>query len=299
MAEQAGPSRTRTASVIIPVGSADPRLERQVSAVLDQSCNDVFDVVLSVNTRDPATIAHVEAIGQRVADRRLRDIDSSSKRGAAHARNVGAAATAAAKLAFCDADDLVHDGWLQALIEGLDQHAAVCGQVIDKFPDARMAAWHPPATPGRLPTFLGRPYLLTGNLAIRREAFEAVGGFDETLTRCEDIAIGWLLQQQGYTIGYAPDAVIDYHHRPGLTSMLRQHYLYGRGMSEVLRRYDMPQQGGRSALGRGMLKPNGQRAQKRTIGGSARRGAIAFGRARGLIGRQRAVVGRRLPREPV
>jgi hypothetical protein len=131
---------------------------------------------------------------------------------------------------------------------------------------------------------MGVPYLLSGNLAINRDAFEAVGGFDETLTRCEDIALGWALQQHGYTIGFAAEAVIDYRHRAGLRTMLRQHYYYGRGMSEVLRRYDgfagQPGAAGRVRL----LTPNGQRVDKRTLVGFIRRGAIALGRARGLVG---------------
>ena len=120
------------------------------------------------------------------------------------------------------------------LIAGLDAHDAVTGRVVDVFPTPRMAHWHPPATPGGLPTFLGTPYLLSGNLAVRRAAFEAVGGFDESLTRCEDIALGWDLIRRGYSLGYVHEAAIDYVHRPGMRAMLRQHYMYGRGMSEVL-----------------------------------------------------------------
>jgi cellulose synthase/poly-beta-1,6-N-acetylglucosamine synthase-like glycosyltransferase len=128
--------------------------------------------------------------------------------------------------------------------------------------------------------------VLTGNLAVRRAAFEAVGGFDETLTRCEDVAFGWSLGRAGFTLGYVADAQLEYRHRPGIRSMLRQHYAYGRGMSEVVRKYGLPSEGGRSGSGLlGSLKPNGQRAEQRTLGGLLRRAALGAGRVRGLVAR--------------
>lgn len=271
-------------AVVIPVGSVDAAFEPQVRRVLGQADVLLDELVLSVNSSDDAVVQSVMAVVAAVDDQRVRIVDSSAHRGAAHARNVGAAATASELIAFCDADDLVHEGWLKALVEGLADFDAVSGKTIDVFPHERMAAWYPPATPGDLNRFLGKPYLLTGNLAVRRAAFQAVGGFDETLTRCEDIAISWALTGAGYSIGYADGAVIDYRHRAGVAPMLRQYYLYGRGMSEVLRTFGAPDDGGRSSAGGlRLLAPNGQRAPRRTLAGTLRRAAIAAGRARGLL----------------
>jgi glycosyltransferase involved in cell wall biosynthesis len=271
--------------VIIPVGSVDRRLDRQLHAVLAQELGVPYEVVLALNT--PFAI-DAERLMSRFSPgdgRSLRVVDVLGRRGAAYARNAGARATSADVLVFCDADDLVHPGWLASLVRGLEDFDAVTGHVEDVFPDARTASWHPPATPGELPRFLGRPYVLTGNLAVRRDAFDSVGGFDENLTRCEDIAFGWAMTRAGYSIGFAPDAVISYHHRAGLRSMLRQHYLYGRGMSETLARYGSPTADGMWAPTStpGLMRANGQRAAKRTLGGTARRGAIALGRLHGAL----------------
>ena len=245
-----------------------------------------FELILPVNTPDPIVGQHVRALAASMGDERIQVIDSSQRRGAAHARNAGVEHTDAAVVAFCDADDLVHAGWLAALVAAVDTHDAATGRVVDVFPDERHAAWHPPTTPDGLPTFLGRPYVLSGNLAVRRAAFNAVGGFDETLSRCEDIALGWALQREGFTLGYAPDAVLDYRHRSGLRPMLVQHYRYGRGMSEVIRRYGVAA-GDTLETGSALrsLRPNAQRARTRTAGGLLRRTAIAAGRVRGLLSR--------------
>lgn len=271
-------------AVVIPVGFVDGALTYQVRSVLAQDTAWPFAVVLSLNIESEDARKAVARLMDELGDERLSYIDSSAIRGAAHARNAGLAASFADLVAFCDADDRVHDGWLAALIAGLDAHDAVTGRVVDVFPSPRMAHWHPPATPGALPTFLGTPYLLSGNLAVRRAAFDAVGGFDESLTRCEDIALGWEFIRRGYSLGYVHAAGIDYVHRPGVRAMLRQHYMYGRGMSEVLARHGLPSEAGTETPRRvRTLRPNGQRASRRTIVGTMRRGAIATGRIRGMI----------------
>ena len=275
-------------SVVIPVGTFDAGLDRQVQAVLGQECAGDFELVLVLNLAHPTPRGAIDPSHWSIPARRsLRVVEATGRRSAAHARNVGAAKARGELLAFCDADDLVHRGWLQALVAGLGEFDAVTGHVVDVFPDQRTASWYPPATPGELPRFLGRPYLLSGNLAVHRAAFLAVGGFDDTLTRCEDIAFGWAMTRAGYTIGYAPEAIIDYHHRSGWRAMLRQYFQYGRGMSETLTRHGVPDADGWApAGGVKMLRANGQRASRRTLGGTMRRGAIALGRVRGLIGNE-------------
>lgn len=272
------------AAVVIPVGSIDAVLGDQVARVLAQASVSLREVVLSVNSADPTVVNAVRSIVEACSDPRLRIVDSSDSKGAAHARNVGAAATSSPAIGFCDADDLVHDGWLSALVDGLGTFDAVSGDVIDVFLDERMRHWYPSTTSGSLNSFLGKPYLLTGNLAIRRDAFQAVEGFDETLTRCEDIAISWSLLRAGYSIGHANGAIIDYRHRPGVVAMLRQHYSYGRGMSEVLREFGTPAATGRLASSPlGILRPNAQRSDRWSMAGLFRRAAIATGRVRGLV----------------
>ncbi len=271
-------------AVVIPVGSIDAAFGEQVRRVLAQTEVSLSDVVLSVNSTQASVVKGVRSVVDACGDTRLRIVDSIDRRGAAHARNVGAAATSCPAIGFCDADDLVHEGWLSALVAGLGEFHAVSGDVIDVFPDERMRYWYPSTTAGALNRFLGKPYLLTGNLAIRREAFEAVSGFDEGLTRCEDIAISWSLLRAGCSIGYAKGAVIDYRHRAGMLAMLRQHYSYGRGMSEVLRAFGTPEAAGRLASSQlGILRPNGQRTLRISLAGMCRRTAIAAGRLRGLV----------------
>jgi GT2 family glycosyltransferase len=295
---QAASPRAPAVCVVIPVGDVDGLLSRQVAAVLAQRAPFDFEVVLSLNTPAAAARAAIAQVVGAAADGRLRVVVAGDRRGAAHARNVGARASAAPLLAFCDADDEVRPGWLAALVAGLRDWDAVSGHVNELAP-AGQQHWRPPATPGRLPTFLGAPYVLSGNLGIARRAFADVGGFDETLSRCEDIALGWSLLRRGYRLGYVSGAVLDYRHRSGLGALLRQHYWYGRGMAEVVSRYPLPApEGHRRLRGLALVRPNAQAAPF-SVPYLLRRASLATGRVVGLlVERRRAAAQPAAHRDP-
>jgi GT2 family glycosyltransferase len=288
----------RLVSVVVPVGRVDAALRVQLEALRGQEHEAPVEVVLSRNTADGADVRALDALVDDLADRRFRVVDASDVRGASHARNVGAAAAGGPHLAFCDGDDVVHPGWLAAITAALDELDAAGGRVVDVGLSERHRQARPAMTPDALPTFFGVPYMGSGNMAITREAFDEVGGFDEGLDRCEDIALSWSLLAAGRRIGFAPDAVIDYHHRPGTLGMVKQHFAYGRGMAQVLVRYGVPEDGGwRRPRGLALLKPNpappsvegaaapsrGADPSRRSLLGVVRRGALAAGRYWGLV----------------
>lgn len=271
-------------SVVVPVGHVDGDLREQLDALLAQVTDRPFEVVLARNTADPLAVTALDALLARVDDSRFRVIDASDRRGASHARNGGAAAARGDVLAFCDADDIVDHGWLDALVGGLGEHDAVSGHFVDfGLTEAQVRA-RPPTTPGRLPTFLGVPYLLSSSMAVSRPVFDDVGGFDEDLVRCEDIAISWALLGKGRTLGYVSDAVLRYRHRPGLRSMVQQHFHYGRGMAQVLARYGIPDgESFEQPSGFGLLRPNSQPGARRSVSSVLRRGALGVGRVAGIV----------------
>lgn len=270
-----------TISVVMPLGGFDELATVQIRAVTEQASQLGAEVVLSLNRQDEVTGRALRAFVDGLHYDGLRVVPSHERAGAAHARNAGARASRGDVIAFCDADDLVLHGWLAAIVEGCEHHDAVGGRLVeDHFPDPD-ARWRPPATPDANPSFLGVTYIVSANMAIRRSAFDEVGGFDETLTRCEDIAISWALLEAGRSIGYVAGAQVAYRHRTGLTPMMKQHFMYGRGMSEVLVRYGVP--GGEGGGTVKLLRPNAQRGAALSIGSVLRRGSLAAGRITGLV----------------
>jgi cellulose synthase/poly-beta-1,6-N-acetylglucosamine synthase-like glycosyltransferase len=277
-------------TVVIPVGEPGPFLGRQVQAVMAQRTFFSFDVVLACNACHRGACASLDALRGEIGDPRLRVVPAHERRSPAYARNMGAASSDAEVLAFCDADDEVAPGWLAALVGAVSHRVAVGGHLDERrFAVPRQEGWRPPVTPGALPTFLGVPYAVSANMAVEHDAFEDVGGFDDGLLRCEDIALSWRLQSAGVELEFAPEAVIHYRHRSGVRALMRQHYLYGRGMAQVLHRYGVPRDGGAEHLsGVAALRPNNQAMEHKTfVGTVVRRGSIAAGRVVGLAAERR------------
>ncbi len=279
----------RTVSVVIPVGRVDDDLPLQLEALADQSFEDPWQLVLSLNSDDPAqrrALDHLlEGCGNGAGSSATTTtiVDSSAVRSASHARNVGAAAADGELLLFCDGDDIADVGWMAALVGALEHHRAVGGYLEEQLLAVPgQEGWRPPATPGALPTFLGFPFLVSANMGVRRSEFQAVGGFDTGLIRGEDIALSWDLIERGVELGYVGEAIIHYRHRRGLWPMMKQHYLYGRGFSQILARRGVPGQAEGSA-GLRALKPNNQRVDRKNLPYYARRGSIATGRVLGLV----------------
>jgi GT2 family glycosyltransferase len=269
-------------SVVVPVGGVDDPLAEQLRALVGQETERPYEVVLALNSSDAGTRRALEEIVAGLGDPRVRVVDATDRRGAAHARNVGARHARGGLLVFCDADDVAQPGWLEGMVSALAEHDAVGGRLVDFGLSGRQAAMRPPATPDTLPTFLGVPYIVSASLALSRDLFDEVGGFDEELVRGEDIALSWRLLDADRTLGFAPDATIHYRHRPGLPGFLKQHYLYGQGMAQVLARYGVPGEA-EPTTGLAALRPNGQTGGRGSWVVVVRRGALASGRLVGLV----------------
>ncbi len=278
-------TEARSVSVVIPVGRVDEDLPLQLEALSAQSYSGPWELVLSLNNND---VAERQALERLVEQHRSDDaaftaeiVDSSDTRSASHARNVGAAAATGDLLLFCDGDDIADEDWMVRLIEALADTDAVGGYLEEGLLAVPgQEDWRPPATPGSLPTFLGFPFLVSANMGVVRSVFQSIGGFDTTLIRGEDIALSWDLIERGVELGYAPDAIVHYRHRRGLWPMMKQHYLYGRGFSQILARRGVP--GNQGSGGLRSLKPNGQAVATKNLPYFARRGSIAVGRVVGL-----------------
>ena len=79
------------------------------------------------------------------------------------------------------------------------------------------------------------------NMAFRREALEAINGFDPQYRKAgDDVDVCWRLQQAGYWITFAPGAFVWHHRRQSPRAYLRQQAGYGE--AEALLRFKHPDQ---------------------------------------------------------
>jgi glycosyltransferase involved in cell wall biosynthesis len=216
-------------SVVVPVRNGAPTLSGQLQALERQDYDGGFEVVLADNGSTDATRAIARAWTAGRPHRRL--VHARGKRGPGYARNVGAAAADGELLAFCDADDVVAEGWLSALVRAASRAELVAGRNdVERLNDPLRRSWNVAPPPDRAVELHGFLPLAGGsNLGIWADVLRDLGGFDERPRCGEDVAVCWRAQLAGRRLAFAPDAVVHQRYRRRLSSFARQYFAYGRG----------------------------------------------------------------------
>ena len=199
-------------SVVIPTLDRADLLPRAVAAVLGQSETSLELVIVDDGSRD-ATAEIVAAM----SDPRIVFLQQGHQ-GVSAARNAGAARARGRYLTFLDSDDAADPEWLAAFRRAFEAGADVvcCGTRIFAEGEATEEV--------RLPGDLGPPYghreglFLTGTFALRREVYEALGGYDAEL-RCSentDLALRLTarLENMGWHLFSLAEPLMWYHKQP-------------------------------------------------------------------------------------
>ena len=180
--------RACSASCVVPVHNGSRWVADAIRSALDQSAPPREVIVVDDGSRDD-TASVIESFGERVVHLRQDHL------GVAVAGTTGVAQAGGDLLAFLDADDLWHPDRLRLQMELLDAHPGIgladahtrcfwsddlSEAEVHADPQWAGAFWRTPAA-GHISTWL-----------VRRDAFDSVGGFDESLQYSEDT--DWLLR---------------------------------------------------------------------------------------------------------
>jgi GT2 family glycosyltransferase len=152
--------------------------------------------------------------------------------GLSAARNAGLAAAVGSIIAYTDSDCFVDSQWLTQLVAQLDRGDAVAVGGPNLTPDDGDLAACVAASPGQPTHVLENDQVaehIPGcNMAFRREALEAINGFDPQFRSAgDDVDVCWRLQQAGGWITFAPGAFVWHHRRQTPRTYLCQQAGYG------------------------------------------------------------------------
>ncbi len=230
MTEQTATGRRSDAepelAIVVPVHNAAATLPALLDALgaLDPRAAEIVFVDDASTDRSAALIA---ARGHRVVTRAVRG-------GAAAARNLGVAASDAARILFLDADTAPPTDALERVQRGLATPGVVALVGVYRRRPLNQGFW--PRYKALQAEFYHRFHPVTeiswlwgAMAAVRRDAFERAGGFDERYRGAdlEDVelgrrlaAFGRILLDRGFVVGH--------HFAPTLSANVRNHFQRGR-----------------------------------------------------------------------
>jgi len=191
-------------SVVIPHLNQPDGLRRCLTALASQRNAPEFEVIVVDNGSDVIP----DAI---TADFPFARLTAESTPGPGPARNTGVACSRGNILAFIDADCIATSGWLDIIATYLETHAEV--DVIGG--DVTIASVDPNRMTGleayesiwgyRFRMYVERDgFVGTGNMAVRRELFDRVGGF-AGISVAEDVDWSHRARAKGAHLAYVHD----------------------------------------------------------------------------------------------
>lgn len=159
---------------------------------------------------------------------------STENRGLASARNTGLEAATGDIVAYVDDDAYPDRHWLAYLAWSFltSDRVGIGGPNLPPPGDGPVADSVANAPGGPMHVLLSdteAEHIPGCNMAFRREALLAIGGFDPRFrTAGDDVDICWRLQGRGGKIGFSPAAVVWHHRRGSVRTFWRQQLGYGR-----------------------------------------------------------------------
>ena len=215
-------------SVVMPVHNALPFLDESIRSILGQTLEDFEFVILDDASSDGSTQVLREWSRR---DARIKLHESSERLGLSGSANAVVWKAQARIVARMDADDVCHPDRLRrqfkviesqpdiALIGSLCNGIDASGRVVRPRDRWRLV---------RRSSYIPFPH---GSAMFRREAFDAVGGYDEKAVRAEDQDLFSRMAAQGRVVTL-PDILYSYRYHSNNATLLNGQLAVGENHSQ-------------------------------------------------------------------
>ncbi|MEA3501527.1 MAG: glycosyltransferase family 2 protein [Actinomycetota bacterium] len=232
-----------TATAVMPARNEERTIAAAIESLLDQTYEGSLDVVVAVAPSADRTLEIATGMAARTG--RVTVVENPAATTPA-GLNAAIAAATGDVIVRCDAHAEMPAGYVATAVQTLQSTDAVnVGGVQDAIGIAPMqraiaAAMSSPFGVGDARFHLGGEagFVDTVYLGVfRRDALEAVGGYDETLIRNQDYELNYRLREAGGGVYFDPSLSVTYRPRSSLHGLWKQYFGYGRWKSVVMRRH--------------------------------------------------------------
>lgn len=216
-------------SIIVPAYGVAHLLGDALASLQEQHRQDWEAIVVDDGAPDDVAAAFARFAG----DPRFRLLRTDN-RGVSIARNRAIAVSTAPFVAFLDGDDLYDPAYLERMLAAIEADAAlafvscdaICFGAGERAP-RRYSAIYPMAGPVSLERVLNREMNIFVAAIVRREALDAIGGFDGGLVASEDLDLWIRLLLAGWGGAVLAEPLVRYRRRPGSLSSSARRILIG------------------------------------------------------------------------
>jgi O-antigen biosynthesis protein len=232
------PQRTDwpSASVIVCTHNGERTLPDCLDGIAELEYPDFETIVVDDGSTDAMAAA---AIAERDGIRLIR----TENRGLSAARNLGLEEARGEIVAYIDDDARPDPHWLLYVAAGFagTTHAGIGGPNIAPSGQGLVAQCVDSVPGGPIHVLLSdreAEHIPGCNMAFRRAALKAIGGFDTQFRVAgDDVDICWRLRDAGWTIGFSPGAMVWHRRRGTIRAFLRQQRQYGKAEALLERKW--------------------------------------------------------------
>jgi glycosyltransferase involved in cell wall biosynthesis len=223
-------------SVVISTYNRQEKLERAIHSVLTQSFKEIEVIIVDNASTDNTTLKVAN-----FKDERIVYIRHEANKGGPAARNTGIKAARAPFIAFLDDDDQWDPSKLEKQVQKMNESSSKVGlvyvgtEVFDESKNSLIQTYKPNYRGNVSQVLLSGTILgSVSSVLVRKECFDQVGMFDESLSSCQDWDM-WLRIAQNYEFEFVDEilARINMHGEqistdytkliPGRTRMVQKH----------------------------------------------------------------------------
>jgi glycosyltransferase involved in cell wall biosynthesis len=228
-------------SVILPVLNEEDYLEHAVMAILEQDFKGSLEVVLAIGPSKDRTMEIAKELAAR--DSRVKIVENPTGRTAV-GLNLAIQNSIFPIIVRVDGHANIPSNYISIAVEQLIKTGAVNvgGLMAAKgqtpFENAVARAMRSALGVGASKFHTGGEAGETDTVYLgvfRRDALEAIGGFDEHFTRAQDWEMNYRLRKNGGKIYFDPRLEVTYRPRRSLLALSRQYFEYGRWRRVVIR----------------------------------------------------------------